>query len=223
MVSFILDTIKFLLIYRDLWNIYWFKRGASSVTRSTNWGSRIARQVETSNAESPTPVYLYKKLSWQKPMKRLKPMRAVYNTPHEAFPLLCSWQLLFELPDSYTVKTKAYSYALYVYVCPTSAHRGFRYGYIHYKNNEFIRNISRMPLFYIQKSYRHTKLHDIYTDNFSVCTASGASLRRAIWDNPTCVYGAAVTLHLLLCISEQAFGGRTTDVGRPDNGRGQDG
>ena len=46
---------------------------------------------------------------------RSKPMRAVYNTPHEAFPLLCSWQLLFELPDSYTVKTKAYSYA-YMYL-----------------------------------------------------------------------------------------------------------
>ena len=43
-------------------------------------------------------------------------MRAVYNTPHEAFPLLCSLQLLLELPDSYTVKTKAYSYALYVYM-----------------------------------------------------------------------------------------------------------
>ena len=47
---------------------------------------------------------------------RPKPIRAVYNTPHEAFPLLCSWQLLLELPDSYTVKTKAYSYALYVYM-----------------------------------------------------------------------------------------------------------
>ena len=43
-------------------------------------------------------------------------MRAVYNTPHEAFPLLCSSQLLLELPDSYCVKTKAYSYALYVYM-----------------------------------------------------------------------------------------------------------
>ena len=27
-------------------------------------GSRIARQIETSNAESPTPVYIYRQLSW---------------------------------------------------------------------------------------------------------------------------------------------------------------
>ena len=52
----------------------------------------------------------------QRTKKCSKPMMAVYNTPHEAFPLLCSWQLLLELPDSYTVKTKAYSYALYVYM-----------------------------------------------------------------------------------------------------------
>ena len=51
-----------------------------------------------------------------KRQNRPKPMRVVYNKPHEAFPLLCSWQLLLELPDSYTVKTKAYSYALYVYM-----------------------------------------------------------------------------------------------------------
>ena len=70
---------------------------------------------------------------------RPKPIRAVYNTPHEAFPLLCSWQLLLELPDSYTVKTKAYSYALYVYMsAQTSAHWGFRYGYRRYKDNTFI-------------------------------------------------------------------------------------
>ena len=28
MVSFTLDTVKFILIYRYLQNIYWFKRGA---------------------------------------------------------------------------------------------------------------------------------------------------------------------------------------------------
>ena len=48
----------------------------------------------------------------QRTKKCSKPMMAVYNTPHEAFPLLCSWQLLLELPDSYTVKTKAYKNAL---------------------------------------------------------------------------------------------------------------
>ena len=43
-------------------------------------------------------------------------MRAVYNTPHEAFPLLCSGLAVESLRSSYTVKTKAYSYALYVYM-----------------------------------------------------------------------------------------------------------
>ena len=37
------------------------KRGANSVTRSTCRGSGIAQFVETSNAESPTPVYVYRK------------------------------------------------------------------------------------------------------------------------------------------------------------------
>ena len=47
---------------------------------------------------------------------RPKPMKVVYNTPHEAFPLLCSWLAVESLRSSYTVKTKAYSYALYVYM-----------------------------------------------------------------------------------------------------------
>ena len=65
-------------------------------------------------------------------------MRAVYNTPHEAFPLLCSWPAVESLRSSYTVKTKAYSYALLcIYVCPTSAHRDFRYRYRRYKYNIF--------------------------------------------------------------------------------------
>ena len=41
-----------------------------------------------------------------------KPKRAVYNTPCRASPLLCSWQLYWNLRDSRIVKTKAYSYAL---------------------------------------------------------------------------------------------------------------
>ena len=41
-----------------------------------------------------------------------------------------------KLRSSYGVKTKAYSYALLcIYVCPTYAHRGFRYGYRRYKGN----------------------------------------------------------------------------------------
>jgi len=45
----IVDIIFYLCIYTK-------RRGACPVTRSTNWGSRIARQVETSNVESPTPM-----------------------------------------------------------------------------------------------------------------------------------------------------------------------
>ena len=41
-----------------------------------------------------------------------KPKRAVYDTPCRASPLLCSWQLNWNLRDSRIVKTKAYSYAL---------------------------------------------------------------------------------------------------------------
>ncbi|MDY4538416.1 MAG: hypothetical protein SPD82_03630 [Prevotella sp.] len=46
------------MIIRVLQSLFWFKRGASPVTRSTYLGSRIALPVETSNAESPTPMYL---------------------------------------------------------------------------------------------------------------------------------------------------------------------
>ena len=66
------------------------------------------------------------------------PFIKTYSTPHEAFPLLCSWPAVESLRSSYTVKTKAYSYALLcIYVCPTSAHRGFRYGYRRNKSNTF--------------------------------------------------------------------------------------
>ena len=42
------------------------------------------------------------------------------------------------LRSSSIVKTKAYKNAFYhMYVCPTSAHRGFRYGYRRYKGNTF--------------------------------------------------------------------------------------
>ena len=43
-----------------------------------------------------------------------------------------------KLRSSQNVKTKAYSYALYrIYVCPTSAHQGFRYEFRQYKSNIF--------------------------------------------------------------------------------------
>ena len=59
MVSFTLDAVKFLLIYRHLQNTYWFKRGSRTVTRPTLWGLRIARYSWTSNAEAHADMYWY--------------------------------------------------------------------------------------------------------------------------------------------------------------------
>ena len=56
MVSIQLDIIMFLLIYRHLQNVYRFKRGASTMLVPRSIGLRIALSVETSNAESPTPM-----------------------------------------------------------------------------------------------------------------------------------------------------------------------
>ena len=67
-----------------------------------------------------------------------KPMRAVYNTPMRRSLLLCSW-LTNEFAKFTNRQNKSVRYAFYyVYVCPTSAHRGFRYGYRRYKDNTFI-------------------------------------------------------------------------------------
>ena len=52
--------------------------------------------------------------------------------------LLCFWQIVSWTARFLHVKTKAYKNAFYhMYVCPTSAHRGFQYGYIRYKSNTF--------------------------------------------------------------------------------------
>ena len=42
MVSFMLNVVKFLLVYRHLQNIYWFKRGIHTCHLSQSSGSRIA-------------------------------------------------------------------------------------------------------------------------------------------------------------------------------------
>ena len=52
--------------------------------------------------------------------------------------LLCFWQIVSWTARFLHVKTKAYKNAFYhMYVCPTSAHLGFRYGYRRYKGNTF--------------------------------------------------------------------------------------
>ena len=66
-----------------------------------------------------------------------KPIRAVYNTPMRRFLLLCSW-LTNEFAKFTNRQNQSVRYAFYyVYVCPTSAHQGFWYGYRQYKSNIF--------------------------------------------------------------------------------------
>ncbi len=66
-----------------------------------------------------------------------KPIRAVYNTPMRRFLLLCSW-LTNEFAKFTNRQNQSVRYAFYyVYVCPTSAHQGFRYEYRQYKSNIF--------------------------------------------------------------------------------------
>ena len=69
---------------------------------------------------------------------RPKAMRAVYNTPHEAFCIalfLTNCVVNCQIPtrQNQSVQKRLY----HMYVCPTSAHRGFRYGYRRYKDNTF--------------------------------------------------------------------------------------
>ena len=57
MVSFTLDTVKFLLIYRYLQNTYWFKRGVllSPVPRTEAFALPITVERAT---QKPTPIYI---------------------------------------------------------------------------------------------------------------------------------------------------------------------
>ena len=71
---------------------------------------------------------------WNRP----KPMRTVYNTPMRRSLLLCSW-LTNEFAKFTNRQNQSVQLRLIcIYVCPTSAHRGFRYGYRRYKDNTFI-------------------------------------------------------------------------------------
>ena len=80
-------------------------------------GSRIARLVETSNAESPT-IMIYN-----------QPVMAVrIYTSHRASLVALFLTNRLNLRDSYDVKTKAYSYAFYVNVCPPPLPAGLRQG-----------------------------------------------------------------------------------------------
>ena len=68
------------------------------------------------NAESPTPVYVYRKHSWQWAIESSKANEGCIQYTSWGVPVALFLTTLLELPDSYCVKTKAYSYALYVYM-----------------------------------------------------------------------------------------------------------
>ena len=72
-----------------------------SVTRFTCWGSGIALSVETSNAESPTMIYIAH-IPEQLPITSSYRKCSGCNvyTPHRASPLLCFWQIfwIFQIP-----------------------------------------------------------------------------------------------------------------------------
>ena len=90
------------------------------------------------NAESPTPVYVYRKHSWQRTTKSLEANEGCIQYTSWGVPVALFLTTLLELPDSYCVKTKAYSYALYVYMSAQPLPiGGFRYGYRLYKSNTF--------------------------------------------------------------------------------------
>ena len=104
-------------------------------------GLRIALIVETRNAESPTPVSIYKSPSltiddsidwsqwWLYIIHLMRRSRCfVFDNQ-------------FEVAKFLWCQTQSVQLRLipYMYVCPTSAHWGFRHGYRRYKDNTFLR------------------------------------------------------------------------------------
>ena len=101
-------------------------------------GSGIAQVVETSNAESPTPVYVYRKHSWQRTTKSSEANKGCiqytsWGVPVALFLTTFARTARFLLRQNQSVQLRL----ICIYVCPTSAHRGFRYGYRRYKGNTF--------------------------------------------------------------------------------------
>lgn len=84
-----------------------------------------------------------------------KPIRVVYNTPMRRSLLLCSW-LTNEFAKFTNRQNQSVRYAFYhVYVCPPSAHRGFRYRYRRYKGNTFT---LKTTLFSLQNAFSSINL-----------------------------------------------------------------
>ena len=57
MVSFTLDAVKFLLIYRHLQNTYWFKREIRTALISLFRPSNLPTNVKISNFEAHADMY----------------------------------------------------------------------------------------------------------------------------------------------------------------------
>ena len=141
MVSIQLDIVKFLLIYRHLQNDYRFKRGVSPAARSTI--ERPSHCPDCRNEQQRKPhVGVNIQHCQHLPTGHKMPEANegfIYKSTFGAFPVALSLTILKSLRSSSIVKTKAYKNAFYhMYVCPTSAHRGFRYGYRRHKGNNFI-------------------------------------------------------------------------------------
>jgi hypothetical protein len=88
-------------------------------------GSRIALPVETSNAESPTPMNIY--ITLQGIEVCTNSQCGLYINIPRGVPVALSLTDSLNLRDSYSVKTKAFSYAfLYVCAMPASHPKGFQ-------------------------------------------------------------------------------------------------
>ena len=111
---------------------------SQSVTRSTiRRPSHCPASQKRATPKAPRMCKYINTLSWQRMRNATEPMRAVYNTPMRRSLLLCSW-LTNEFAKFTNRQNKSVRYAFYyVYVYPTSAHRGFRYGYRRNKGNNF--------------------------------------------------------------------------------------
>ena len=101
------------------------KRGASLMLVPRCKGLRIARIVETSNAESPTPMNIY--ITLQDHGGLHQDLCGLYINIPRGVPVALFLTIHLKLRSSYSVKIKAFSYAfLYVCVMPASHPRGFQ-------------------------------------------------------------------------------------------------
>ena len=90
-------------------------------------GLRIARIVETSNAESPTPMNIY--ITLQDHGGLHQDLCGLYINIPRGVPVALFLTIHLKLRSSYSVKIKAFSYAFYMYVsCPRPTQGAFSKG-----------------------------------------------------------------------------------------------